>query len=125
MRKIKVEVPTRKFPNTYEVKNYYGTSVKTLVIGDVIAHKLVAILDRKEIANRDLFDAHYFLNSKYSADINYNIIKYRTNKNPHNSILSGLGEVLDVKQKLWVKQNLLKELRDSIRFNRDLIDKLS
>ena len=60
-RNIKIEISVRDFPNTYEVRNFYGTSVNVLQIGDIIAHKLVAIQDRKITANRDIFDGHFFL----------------------------------------------------------------
>jgi hypothetical protein len=94
-------------------------------IGDMIAHKMVALMDRKILANRDLFDVHYFLSTSYVNDINYEIIKNRTGKDPvefyrelyefvnnvdNSTILNGLGEVLDKGQKDWVKAKLKEEL---------------
>lgn len=70
---------------------------------------MVATTERNVTANRDLFDIHYFLSTAYVNEINYDIIKYRTNKEPkefytflydfvsnidNNSILNGLGEIL-------------------------------
>ena len=133
---IKIEISTRENPfNTYELKPFYGVSVKKLQIEDMIAHKLVAATDRTSIAHRDLFDIHYFLSSKYVNDINYDIIKHRTGKNPkefylslakflkdidNKSILQGLGEVLTESQKDWVKAKLLIELKGLVQRQIDL-----
>jgi len=86
-------------------------------------------MDRTTTANKDLFDTHYFLGSKYAGDINYHIIKHRTGLEPHEfykklldflngvdakNILSGLGEVLTEPQKNWAKAKLLEELKGLI-----------
>ena len=117
-RNIKIEISVRDFPNTYEVRNFYGTSVNVLQIGDIIAHKLVAIQDRKITANRDIFDGHFFLGSKYATAINNEIIEFRTglkiydfyksldkfiNNYKPKSALDGLGELLDERQKNWIR----------------------
>lgn len=131
LARIKVEISTRDNPfNHYNLLPFYGVTVKTLDIGDMIAHKLVALTERKSIANRDLFDAHYFLGSAYAGDINYEIIKHRTGKNPKEfygsllnlvlnvhpkKILVGLGEVLTKPQKDWVKAKLGVELAGLIK----------
>jgi predicted nucleotidyltransferase component of viral defense system len=132
---IKIEVNTRKFPNTYETKNFYGSSIQLMKIGDMIAHKLVASMDRKAPANRDLFDIDFFLKSKYAIEINYEIIKFRTgldtkdfytkllkyvDKYDKKNILNGLGEVLNEDQKSWVKNKLLAELKNSIQIQLDI-----
>lgn len=94
-------------------------------IGDIIANKMVATLERSVVANRDLFDIYFFLGSKYVNDINYEIVSYRTGKKVfdfynslyklvskinNNTILNGLGEVLDENQKDWAKAKLKMEL---------------
>jgi predicted nucleotidyltransferase component of viral defense system len=123
---IKVEVSTRDITlNHYSLKPFYGVSVKVMDVGDMIAHKMVALMNRDVIANRDLFDVHYFLSSPYVNEINYEIIKDRTGKNPINfykdlykfvenvnssTILNGLGEILDRSQKDWMKAKLKEEL---------------
>ena len=128
---IKVEISTRGNPyNHYSLVPFYGVTVKTMDIRDMIAHKLVASMERKSIANRDLFDIHYYLSSPYAADINYDIIKHRTGKQPKdfyksllkfvsnrntNKILVGLGEVLTESQKDWVKAKLIGELEGLIK----------
>ena len=123
---IKIEVSTREKPyDMYEVKTLYGIKMKVSRIGDIIANKMVATLERSVVANRDLFDIYFFLGSKYVNDINYEIVSYRTGKKVfdfynslyklvskinNNTILNGLGEVLDENQKDWAKAKLKMEL---------------
>ena len=93
--------------------------------GDMLAYKLAAISGRKLTANRDLFDAHFFLNSPAAEKLNGEIIESLTSqelpefldsllvflKKYHpQSILAGLGELLTPAQKDWVKRSLLTEL---------------
>jgi predicted nucleotidyltransferase component of viral defense system len=133
---IKIEVSTRDASlNHYSLKPFYGVNVKVMDIGDMIAHKMIALMDRKILANRDLFDIHYFLNTSYANDINYEIIKNRTGKDPvefyrdlydfvsdvdNSTILNGLGEVLDKGQKDWVKAKLKDELLGLIKRQIDI-----
>ncbi len=120
---IKVEISKRQFPDSYEIKNYLGIPMLVMKKEDIFAHKLVAILERKQIANRDLFDVWFFM--KKGWQFNEDIIKLRTGleskeylkkclraiKNIKESqILHGLGEVIDRKQKNWLRANLKKEL---------------
>jgi len=134
---IKVEVSIRNSPyNHYHLVPFYGVTIKVLDIKDMIAHKLVAVTERKSLANRDLFDIHYFLSSAYAGEINYQIIKHRTGKeakvfylfllkfidkiNPKN-ILTGLGEVLTDSQKDWAKAKLIIEIKGLIQRQIDLL----
>lgn len=135
---IKIEISMRDKPyDQYELKTFYGIKLKVSKIGDMIANKMVASTERSITANRDLFDIHYFLGTIYANDINYDIIKYRTKKNPkefytflydfvsktdNKNILNGLGEVLDDRQKDWVKAKLKIELLGLIQRQIDLID---
>jgi len=137
LTKIKLEVSTRiNLFNHYSSIPFYGTTVKILTIEDMIAHKLVALTDRKTVANRDLFDAHYFLSLPEAAQINYEIIKQRTGKNPEKfyrdlikflnriktkNVLAGLGEVLTEAQKDRVKAKLIIELTGLVQRQLDII----
>ena len=120
---IKVEISERKFPDHYEVKNYLGVSILTMKKENIFAHKLVALLERKNIANRDLFDLWYFLKNNWQID--KKLVELRTKEKfrdylrkciklvervNEKYVLQGLGEVLDEQQKKWVKENLKKEL---------------
>jgi predicted nucleotidyltransferase component of viral defense system len=128
---IKIEVSTREVSlNHYSLKPFYGVSVKVIDVGDMVAHKMVALMERNITANRDLFDVHYYLSTTYVNEINYEIIKDRTGKDPvdfyrdlyeffnninPSTILNGLGEILDRSQKDWVKAKLKTELLGLIK----------
>lgn len=119
---IKVEVNLRSFGSRYEVKSYLGIPMKVMVQEDIVAHKMVAMLERMGNANRDIFDTYFFLKNNWP--INEKIIEKRTDLSMHQfltkcinelesmsdrGILSGLGELLDAKQKAWVKAKLRTE----------------
>ncbi len=134
---IKVEISTRDNPfNHYEQKTFYGTRVQVLISPDMVAHKLVAALERASKASRDLFDIHYFLSSPVGTKINYEIIRDRTGQEPREfyqsllkvvskierkRILNGLGELLTEPKKDWARAKLLDELIGLIERNRDLM----
>ena len=135
---IKVEVSTRDNPfNHYNLVPFFGTTIKVIDMKDMIAHKLVAVTERGTLANRDLFDIHYFLGLPEASQINYQIIKHRTGKDPKEfylflldflnrinskNILSGLGEVLTKSQKDWAKTKLLIEIKGLIHRQIDLLN---
>lgn len=119
---IKVEVNLRNFGSRYDVKSYLGIPMKVMIKEDMIAHKMVAMLERMGKANRDIFDTYFFL--KHHWPINEQIIEKRTGLSIQQflqqcvqaleamdtrDILSGLGELLDNKQKAWVKEKLRDE----------------
>ncbi len=119
---IKVEINRRVFGSRYELKNYLGISMLVMVREDMFSHKLVAMLERTKTANRDIFDVWYFL--KHNWPINEEIVEKRTKmafkeylrkcvqfieSASDRTILHGMGELLDEKQKDWVKANLRKE----------------
>jgi predicted nucleotidyltransferase component of viral defense system len=120
---IKIEISKRKFPDNYEIKNYLGIPMLVMKKKDIFAHKLVAFLDRKSIANRDIFDLWFFFKGNWQ--INKKLVELRTRKKfkvylknciekakviNEKYILQGLGEVLEEDQKKWVKKNLKKDL---------------
>ncbi len=119
---IKVEINKRNFGSRYELKQYLGIPMKVMVQEDMAAHKMVAMHERIGKANRDIFDVWFFLRNNWP--INKKIIQERTNmtykeflrlvikelENMNNrSILSGIGELLNEKQKVWVKASLLAD----------------
>jgi len=119
---IKVEISRRIFDSRYELKNYLGISVLIMVKEDMFAHKLVAVLERTKTANRDVYDIWYFLKNRWP--INIEIVEKRTGMNfkdylkkciefveslSDRNILSGMGELLDEKQKAWAKTHLRKD----------------
>ena len=119
---IKVEINKRTFGSEYEVKHYLGIAMLVMIKEDMVAHKLVAMHERIGTTNRDIFDVWFFLHSNWA--INTKIIEQRTNmtfkaflqtciheleKMSNRNILSGIGELVDEKQKAWVKSKLLPE----------------
>jgi predicted nucleotidyltransferase component of viral defense system len=119
---IKVEINRRLFRSEYEIKQYLGIPMKVMVTKDIFAHKLVAMLERIGKANRDVYDVWFFLSKNWP--INESIIEKRTGLSfnlflqkcistleqmSNRGILSGLGELLDLKQKNWVKEKLLND----------------
>jgi len=119
---IKVEINKRSFGSSYEVKQYLGIAMQVMVKEDMFANKLVAMHERIGKTNRDIFDVWFFFNNNWP--INKKIVELRTNmpykeflqlcinelsKTNNRTILSGIGELLDEKQKNWAKSNLLSE----------------
>lgn len=121
---IKIEISRRISPlDQYEVKNYLGLPILVMKKDCIFAHKLIAVLDRKKLANRDLFDIYFFLKNNWP--INEEILIEKTGlsvkkylkkvisfieKQKSINILHGLGEIVDEKQKQWIKEKLIKEL---------------
>ena len=131
---IKIEISRRsRESNIYEFKNFYGVPILTMWKTSIFSNKIVALTDRKKMVNRDIYDTYFFL--KNGFELNTNIILERTGKTkdeyivylidflkkiPKNyKILDWLGEVLDEKQKHFVKQKLLVELIGLLEFERD------
>lgn len=119
---VKVEINLINFGSKYEMKSYLGIPIKVMVEKDMFAHKLVAMFEREAKTNRDIFDVHFFLKNNWK--INEDIIQKRTSMTlkefiekcielledkSDKNILSGVGELLNPKQKIWVKDNLRKE----------------
>lgn len=122
-RKIKVEISKRPIKANFEIKNYLGIPILVMKKEDIVAGKLAAFLTRKKFASRDLFDLWFFLKNdwqineyyfKKQTNLSLNqglkkaIVKLKTIKD--NQLLQGLGELLEEKEKKWVKTQLKKEL---------------
>lgn len=119
---IKIEINKRVFGSKYEVKNYLGIAMQVMVKEDMFAHKLVAMHERIGKTNRDIFDIWFFLHNNWP--INKKIVELRTTITYKaflqtcikdlgtmntRGILSGIGELLDEKQKAWAKLKLIPE----------------
>lgn len=130
LQQAKIEISKRPPSSSYEIKNLLGTSVLVIKLPDMFANKMTALLDRKELANRDLFDIWYFFSQNW--DINTQLLKAQTGKKygeyllkciarienvDNRYILSKLGELLDEKTKFWAKKNLKDELLFLLRLH--------
>lgn len=121
-RKIKIEISKRPSKSNFIVKNYLGIPLLLMNKEDMVSGKLAAFLTRKKFASRDLFDLWFFL--KNGWEISEVVLKEKTGytlkqalkkaiekvkKVKKKQLLQGLGELLEEKQKGWVKENLQKE----------------
>ena len=119
---VKVEISRRQLNSRYLLENYLGISMLVQKKEDMFANKLLAMVERKNPANRDIYDTWFFLKNYWT--LNKEIIEKRSGlsfveylrkaitylerfNDAH--ILQGLGELLDAKQNTWVKANLKTE----------------
>jgi len=101
-------------------------------ISYMFTHKLVALLGRKEIADRDIFDCWWFMNRQ--TPVKTAMIEELTQKNysdymqecinamenlPKRSLLYGLGELLEQDMKTFVRNKLRTEILTLLRFYKD------
>ena len=130
-KNIKLEISKRKNEFiTYRSANFYGTDVKIMVESDAFTTKLLAATTRNRIAYRDFYDIYFYLQK--GVEINNKLIKAITGKDTKaylkylskfieknitsRTILHGLGELVDEKQKVWIKNNLKQELINRLSF---------
>lgn len=122
-RQLKIEISKRPVKNKYSIASYLGVSVLVEDKEDMFAGKLSALLTRRKFASRDVFDLWYFMQNGWEA--NKDNVKIQTglgyvqalkkalkivSKLEGKQLMSGLGELIDEKQKIWVKEKLLKEI---------------
>lgn len=123
---VKVEISTRNFianlENFYILKEHLGISMLTAKKEYLFAGKLSALTQRSDMAMRDVYDIYYF--GKNNWDFNKKTVEILTGKNfsecisdsiglvesiKENQLLAGLGELVNEKEKIWIKQNLKSE----------------
>jgi len=131
-RNLKIEISNREFPDSYEIKNYLGIPMNVMVKPDLFAHKLCAMLDRNVFTNRDIFDIYYFMKQK--TPINETIVMKRMGKElteyidtcieriekiKSSTLLNGLGELVDINLKEFVKTKLKGETIQLLKVYRE------
>jgi predicted nucleotidyltransferase component of viral defense system len=131
-RKLKVEISNRMFENRYEIKNLLGINMKVMVLSDMFAHKLCALLDRNSITGRDIFDCWFFL--KNQSPVNKAIVESRMHMSftdyiqkcidrldsvNDKGLLQGVGELMDNEMKKFVRAKLRTETIGLLRFYKD------
>jgi predicted nucleotidyltransferase component of viral defense system len=127
-RNIKVEISKRAIKSEYEVKNYLGIPMLVMKKDDMAASKLAALVERKKFAARDMFDLWFFLVNNWPIDEEllqeitgfslYNMLnkaQERIKDIKKTELLAGLGDLLDNKQKAFVKERLQAELLFQLR----------
>jgi predicted nucleotidyltransferase component of viral defense system len=130
---IKIEISTREIENvnSYELKEFYGTSFLVMKKEDLFANKLIALTKRISPSSRDLFDIDFFFSKGWS--INEKIITEVTggkfieylqmlpsfiekNFNASNIHL-GLGELLSKQsERDYVRKKLIDDTINRIQF---------
>jgi len=107
---------------------FLGVDMRIADETTILTNKIIALTDRPIPVARDLFDAYYFL--KLGFPLNEKLIREGTGRTlkeylaflgpfiertyTQRNILHGLGDVLDTKQKTWVKTELKKEVQKEI-----------
>jgi predicted nucleotidyltransferase component of viral defense system len=131
-RNLKIDISHRKSNSEYEIQNLLGINIKTMKISDMLSNKLVALLGRTEVADRDIFDCWWFLSrripvktatiealtQKSYADYMQECITAIENL-PKRSLLYGLGELLEQDMKTFVRNKLRAEVLSLLRFYKD------
>ena len=120
---IKVEVNTRTTGANYAMRSYLGIPVLVVSKESMFAGKLVALTRRKKFVARDLYDLNFFLKQLWDIDeavfTAYGIESVKEYldqcvvfiKNiPDNALLAGLGELIDEKEKIFVKNQLKNDV---------------
>jgi len=124
-KNLKIEISGRPARiEDYEVKNLFGISVFVMKQSIICANKLIALTQRKKKVSRDVFDVWFFLKNNWPIDritikekSGMNICDYLTRaaslveENTPSNILFGLGELINSKQKDWIKKNLVSEIK--------------
>lgn len=131
-RKLKIEISNRQWNNHYERKNLLGINMQVMVVPDMFAHKLCALLDRGELTNRDIFDSWFFMQKQ--TPINKEIVETRMEmpladymqkcidhleSMSDRGILNGLGELMDEDMKKFVRTKLRTETISLLRFYKE------
>lgn len=132
-RGVKIEISKRGSGARHIMMNYLGSSMLVVVKEDMVACKLAALSTRKRFAVRDMYDMWYFLNNHWdlNADLlskqtkvsfrdSYTLAIKRVEAIKEQEMLSGLGELLTEKQKVWVKNNLKQELLFLLKLQQEL-----
>lgn len=126
---IKIDINRKIWQNNkYEIKNFFWVDIKLQTTDTIFANKLVALVERN--TNRDIYDVYFFFKNNWN--INEQIILERTGKTKQElfkqimaklknlwsnyKILDWLWEVLDAKQKAFVKEKLVCELIGRLEF---------
>ncbi len=128
---IKIEINRRvRLNNKYEKLTlqlneiWKSVYLNCMCIMSIIWNKMIALTDRRDVVNRDLYDVNFFINryNIINSDIEALIIertwkslkeyliyliKYIENNFKSKNLLNWLGDVLNQKKKAWVNNYLL------------------
>lgn len=132
---LKLDVSHRESSAKYEPKALLGLPVLTMSLEDMAANKLIALSDRKKPATRDLFDIFFIM--KNDIQINEELITQKTGlsliellrktidfveNNFDFDLLDALGELVESKQKNWVKEKMKQDTIMQLRIRLDSLE---
>ena len=128
VHQIKIEINLRKTGSSYEMKSYFGIPMLVISRPSMFSAKLVALMNRRELAPRDLFDIYFFLKNIWDTDEKvlaaYGIDSESEyvakcidfiEKIPQNTLLKDLGELIDEKQKNFVRTKIKEDVLFMLR----------
>ena len=131
---VKIEINTRETGSRYEMKSYFGMPMLVATKESMFAGKLVALTQRKEFVSRDLYDAYFFLVQRWDIDTDvldaYGVKSLKeylerciafVETIPDNTLLAGLGELIDEKDKIFVKSQLKSDTVFLLKVRADLL----
>lgn len=122
-RRLKIEISKRWKSWDFKQKNFLGENIWVMLDSDLFSNKMIALLNRKWITNRDIFDIWYFLSNW--VQLNKTIIEEFTwdsfneylervedfiKTYDFSKVLYWLWEMLDNKQKIFVKSKMKYEI---------------
>lgn len=133
-RNLKVEISKRKPVKKYSLQSYLGIPVLVGEKEGALSGKLSAFLTRKVFAARDAFDLWFFLKNNWqidAADLKDQIgltpkeawqkALEKAGKISKKQMLQGLAELIEEKQKIFVREKLLTDLSFYLRLYLDSI----
>lgn len=131
-RKLKIEISNRLFDDRYEIRNLLGINVRVMVAADMFAHKLCALLDRRSMAARDIFDCWFFMKNR--MPVNTAIVEARMHQ-PYkefiqrcierietlhgSTVMQAVGELINDDIKKFVRTGLIAETVTLMKFYKD------
>ena len=129
-RMVKIEISRRPTPSSYEIKSYLGIPMKVVSQSDMVAGKMAALVTRKKLAARDIFDTWFFLQNNWEPNettllqktgLSKPMVLQKAIKIIQNldqpKFLEGLGELVDEGQKYWIKNKLKDEILFLLKLN--------
>lgn len=133
---VKIDISKRSGISEFHLKSFLGVPMLVMRKEYMTAGKLSALISRKKFAMRDVFDLWFFLKNKW--EINQAVVAEKTRLTikkalkqaikkvsdiKKNQVLTGLGELLDPKQKSWAKDHLIEDTIFHLRLYGELMKK--
>lgn len=128
-KNMKIEITKRAPSGEFVLRNFLGENILVMKEEDLFTNKLVALLHRKAVTNRDIFDIRFFLQK--SVSVNESLLEKHVKKSSKQylqevydfiqhydfrNILYWLGELIDAKQKIFAKTKMKDQILWFLKF---------